>query len=135
MTRRRGGTGQSLVEFAFILPIFLLMLLILFDFGRVIFAQNAITQDAQGATRFASVSAPQTDAAIRQRAKAISPGPALPDSAIKGDGGGSFYPNGASAGNKVVVEIEIHIPVITPLLSTIVGGDFTLSSRSEELIK
>ena len=43
--------GQALVEFALVLPIFLLILMTLLDFGRVIYAQHTINQDAAGGAR------------------------------------------------------------------------------------
>ena len=129
----RHGNGQSIAEFAVVLPIFMLVLLILFDFGRVIYAQNAITENARAATRFASVSAPQTDSAIRQRARVMPPGVEYPDSAITGDGG-SFYPTGTVEGSRVVVHITIEVPLVTPIISNIVGGSFTLTVTSEDLV-
>ena len=57
---RRGGPrsrGQALVEFAFVLPIFLLILFSLIDFGRVIYAQHTINQDAAEGARVGAVSA------------------------------------------------------------------------------
>ncbi len=132
-TRRR-ARGQSLTEVAFVLPIFLLLLMILVDFGRVVYAQNAISQNAHAATRFGSVSAPQTDAAIRQRARLVPPGAELPDSAITGEGG-LFYPDGTTEGSRVVVQIEVDVPILTPIISTVIGGSFTVISRSEDLVR
>jgi len=38
--RRRGarGNGQALVEFALVIPLFLLLMVALFDMGRAVFA-------------------------------------------------------------------------------------------------
>jgi Flp pilus assembly protein TadG len=55
MIRRREQRGQALVEFALILPIFLLILFGLFDFGRAIYAYNTISQAAREAARLAIV--------------------------------------------------------------------------------
>ena len=46
MIRPRDHRGQSLVEFALILPIFVLILVGLFDFGAGIYAFNTISQAA-----------------------------------------------------------------------------------------
>lgn len=48
--------GQALVEFALILPVFVLLLVGLLDVGRVVFAYNDASHAARDATRFASVS-------------------------------------------------------------------------------
>jgi Flp pilus assembly protein TadG len=51
----RRHRGQGLVEFAVVLPIFLVMLFGIVDFGRVIWATNSLTNAATEATRFAIV--------------------------------------------------------------------------------
>jgi hypothetical protein len=55
MKRRDGTRGQSLVEFALTLPIFLLLLVSVFDLGHVVWANNAISTAAREAARFAVV--------------------------------------------------------------------------------
>jgi Flp pilus assembly protein TadG len=47
--------GQTLVEFALILPIFVLLLVGIFDFGRAIYAYNTIANAAREAVRVAIV--------------------------------------------------------------------------------
>jgi hypothetical protein len=51
----RRERGQGLVEFAVVLPVFLVMLLGIVDFGRVVWATNSLTNAATEATRFAIV--------------------------------------------------------------------------------
>jgi hypothetical protein len=51
----RRERGQGLVEFAVVLPVFLMMLLGIVDFGRVVWATNSLTNAATEATRFAIV--------------------------------------------------------------------------------
>ena len=51
------GRGQTLVEFALVLPIFLLILMSLLDFGRIVYAQHTINQDAAEGARVGAVSA------------------------------------------------------------------------------
>ena len=60
--RRSGGAqasriarGQALVEFALVLPVFLLVMLALFDTGKGIFSNNTIAQAAREGARLASV--------------------------------------------------------------------------------
>src|SRR5688500_18998646 len=47
--------GQALVEFALVLPLFILMLVGVFDFGRIIWARNALENAAREGARFAIV--------------------------------------------------------------------------------
>jgi hypothetical protein len=49
--RRDHGRGQSLVEFALILPIFLMLLFGLFDLGRAVYAWSTINNAAREAGR------------------------------------------------------------------------------------
>ena len=51
----RRGRGQALVEFALVIPLFLLMLIALFDLGRAVFAYNTLTNAAREGARIAIV--------------------------------------------------------------------------------
>jgi len=50
-----GSSGQALVEFALVLPIFLLMLFAIIDIGRVIWANDDLANAAREGARWASV--------------------------------------------------------------------------------
>jgi len=52
--RKRAG-GQGLVEFALVLPVFMVMLIGMVDLGRAIWANNSVANAAREAARFASV--------------------------------------------------------------------------------
>jgi Flp pilus assembly protein TadG len=62
----RRSKGQGLVEFALIFPILILIIVAVFDVGRLVFAYNTITNAAREATRFGIVD--QTAAAIKAEA-------------------------------------------------------------------
>ena len=66
-SRRPRSRGQSLVEFALVFPIFLLVFVALFDLGRAVFAYNTLTNAAREGARLAIVN--QTSASIISRAK------------------------------------------------------------------
>lgn len=58
MTPTRGrvrAIGQSLVEFALVIPLFLVLLFAIVDVGRVVWASNTLSNAAREATRFAIV--------------------------------------------------------------------------------
>ena len=59
--------GQALVEFALVIPIFLLFLVALFDVGRAVFAYNTLTNAAREGARLAIVN--QYEPSIIQHAK------------------------------------------------------------------
>lgn len=55
--RSRHSAGQTLVEFALVLPIFLVMLFGIVDAGRFIYLSSVVSQAAREAARVASVEA------------------------------------------------------------------------------
>ena len=95
LRHRSRARGQGLVETALVLPIFLLLMMTLLDFGRVIYAQHTIAQDAREAVRRGMVSATQLKTAdfparfqaIRDAARVMSPAVPITDEAIFGGGG------------------------------------------------
>ncbi len=52
---RRRRRGQALVEFALVLPAFLIMLMAVVDIGRAIWAQNSVAAAAREGARYAIV--------------------------------------------------------------------------------
>src|SRR5688500_16640261 len=78
MRRRERSHGQALVEFALIIPIFVLLLVGIFDLGRGVYAWSTLNNAAREGTRQAIVD--QTPAHIRSRAAqhsvALGVGPA-----------------------------------------------------------
>jgi len=64
---RQHRRGQALVEFAFVLPILILLLVGIFDFGRAIYAFNTVNNAAREGVRLAIVN--QNCDAIGQVAK------------------------------------------------------------------
>jgi Flp pilus assembly protein TadG len=51
----RDGRGQGLVEFALVFPVLIVLLLAIFDVGRLVFAYNDITNAARDGVRVAIV--------------------------------------------------------------------------------
>lgn len=64
-TRSRGPRGQSLVEFALVFPLVMILLLAVFDVGRAVFLYNGLTNAAREGARLAVVN--QDKALIVQR--------------------------------------------------------------------
>ena len=65
--RRHRSRGQALVEFAFALPIFLMLLMGIVDLGTAVFTYNSLTNAAREGARLAIVN--QDTARIIQRAE------------------------------------------------------------------
>jgi Flp pilus assembly protein TadG len=132
----------------------MLLLFALLDFGRVIYAQQTIQQDAREGARaglVAALDSPVTTASyqkIRDAALKMTPGVTLGNANITGSTGGCsqtvtdsissgtcFFPDGvtctsASSPPRVVVKISVTVPLITPILSNIVGSSYTPTAQS-----
>ena len=72
LNRRTETSGQGLVEFALVFPIFVIMLFGLFDVGRAVFAYNAITNSAREGTRLGIVNQDVATIRIHDPAKAYA---------------------------------------------------------------
>jgi Flp pilus assembly protein TadG len=66
---RRPQRGQTLVEFALVFPIFLVVLLATFDIGRGVFAYNSVTNAAREGARLAIVNQDKTLVLARIRSQ------------------------------------------------------------------
>ena len=122
--RRDRGRGQSLVEFALIFPILILILVAIFDLGRLVFAYNTITNAAREATRYGIVN--QTEASIQ--AEAINQATSL--GLVNANVDVEFCNADASVCNKtkpttldslVQVRVTYSWTAITPIIGNIVG--------------
>lgn len=132
--RRRGASsesrGQSLVEFALILPIFVLLLVGILDFGRAVFAFNTLNNAAREGGRLAIVD--QTATHIQEMAAGrtgfldVQPSdvsldfrdPDDVDSAGSCDGSPG---DNAIVGCLAVVRVTYEYNAATPILSQIIG--------------
>jgi Flp pilus assembly protein TadG len=130
--------GQSLVEFALMVPLFALLLFGLLDFGRVIYTQNTLAQAAREATRVAILEPTSSSTkfdAIRAAARSAAVGVALSDDDILGSGcNDCFYPSGAASGEIAVVTVTSTVTLATPLLAQVLGGSFNVQSTSRAVI-
>lgn len=122
--------GQALVEFALVIPLFLLLLVGLFDLGRAVFAYNTLTNAAREGARIAIVN--QYKPSIIQRAKDQTAIVELNDPSVSID----FYQVNAdgtadtstrcalvAVGCLAVVSFEATYRPITPFISNIIFGN------------
>lgn len=134
---RRDARGQSLVEFALIVPVFVLLLVGLFDVGRAVYAYNTVNNAAREGARWAIVD--QTPQHIQNRAstRAASLGIAEDDVYVDfrltsdPDSEGScdaFEPDGVSEGESsgitrcmVVVQVPYPYEAATPIVGQLLG--------------
>jgi Flp pilus assembly protein TadG len=130
-TRRRGANsdrGAAAVEFALLLPLLLLLVFGIIDFGRAINAQITINQAARegarvlalpGGTAQAAAPAPSGELAYQARALAAATGLSgvtitdLPDTDSPAETG---CPAGAGAtGDDAVVQVTYKFKFVTPI--------------------
>jgi len=134
----RRSSGQALVEFSLIIPLFLLLLVGLFDLGRAVFAYNTLTNAAREGARIAIVN--QYKPSIIQHAKNSTAIVELNDPSVQVD----FYQTNTdgtadtsrpcalvAVGCLAVVSFEATYQPMTPIISNIVfkdGVDFKATS-------
>ncbi|MGD0204933.1 MAG: TadE/TadG family type IV pilus assembly protein [Dehalococcoidia bacterium] len=132
ITRRtgKGQAGQSLVEFTLVLPIFLLVLFAIIDFGMAFNAWITVTNSAREGGRLATLGATAT--AVEQRVRTATS--TLDQSKLTV----TVTNAQGTSGDPVVVNVSYKYSLITPLanIMTIVGGGtikqtFTLSSTAD----
>jgi hypothetical protein len=123
------GRGQSLVEFALVIPLFLLILIGVFDLGRGVFAYNTLTNAAREGARMAIVN--QDTATIIAEAKTSTAIVELNDPSVRigfyemADDGSPDLSDPCSpvaVGCLAVVSFEADYRPITPLIGNIVFG-------------
>jgi PKD repeat protein len=147
------GRGQSLAEFALILPVLILIVLIALDFGRALYGwvtlQNATRIAANYAALYpegwkgAGEPAVQADYETLTEydldtanctAPGTPPAPVFTDGPDTAVGGGSAD-TAFDIGDTVVVELSCTFSPLTPIISGIVGTNVQLSARSEFRIR
>ena len=137
-TRQRKSRGQSITEFALILPILILAMLIVLDFGRLFFSYVTLNNASRIAANFgatdpgAFTGTPDTatfnavvlreTAGLNCKLRADSKGnnPPLPT-----------YPNGTGLGAMSVETMTCDFNLITPVIGQIVGGKLPISATAQ----
>ena len=136
--RSRGIRGQALVEFALVIPIFLLVMIALFDLGRAVFAYNTLTNAAREGARMAIVN--QDVPTIVSRAKSQTAIVELDDPSVSvhfyqtatdGTADLSTPCSPIAVGCLAIVSFEATYHPITPIISNILfGSGVTFSAKS-----
>ena len=133
--------GQGLTEFALVIPIFLLIIIALFDLGRAVFAYNTLTNAAREGARIAIVN--QYTPSIIAHAKAMTQIVELDDPSVSvhfwqvaEDGTpDKKLPECndlVAVGCLAVVSFEATYHPITPFVSDIIfGGGVTFTAVSQ----
>lgn len=125
--------GASAVEFALVLPILMVLVLGLIQFGFIFFHYISITHASREGARWAALEQPDAD--VRLKVKNSAPGLALTDADIDIDPAGD---RSSHIGDPVKVTVRYKTPVIAPLIGDVIGvagPDITLSSSATQRIE
>lgn len=113
--------GQALVEFALILPVLLLLLFGIVEFGRVYNAGLTVNQAARVGARTAGLGAGDMEitAAVQQAAPVLDPAKLAvsvePEASLR------------SRGQEVTVKVSYPVTVVVPFISAITGETVEVS--------
>ncbi len=120
--RLRGGRGQSLVEFAVVFPVFILLLAGMVDFGLGLYANVTIINAAREGARLGVTLQPMNTSAIDTRVRSMATGL---DQAQLGVTSTCLRPSGSTfvactspswvAGDSVKVNVTYHYSMVWPL--------------------
>jgi hypothetical protein len=126
---RHIAKGQSLVEFALVIPILLLVIFGLFDLGYAVFIKNMLSNAAREGAR-TGIIITKTDADIRARVRAAAPGLNLPDPQIPIDP----HPNNRKFDEPITVTVTYTYTPFTPVIGGITGS-VPMSSTSVMIVE
>ena len=154
--RRTRSRAQGLVEFALVLPVLLLLLLLAIDFGRALYGWVILQNSARIAANFAGLNPDaweQNIDPVKDRYQAdisadldtancsrpVSPTTPLPDPVFT-DGPDSTVSGGSAdsqydVGDTVTVVLNCTFRPITPIIGAILGNSITLTASSEFRIR
>lgn len=131
--RRSGHRGQALVEFAIILPVFMLLFLTAIDFGRLFFSYIEVSNAAREAAAYGAgdpTNLPAMTARARQETNAQAQGGENPITvtAACADAGGAALScasaaGGSGTGNTITTNVDEKFTFFTPLIGGLFNGN------------
>lgn len=125
--------GATAVEFALVLPILVLLVFGIIQFGFIFFHYISITHAAREGARWAALEQPDTE--VRLRVKNSAPGLTIPDADI------TIVPAGDRSGRigePVEVTVKHKTMIIVPLMGQamgVSGTHITLSNAATQRIE
>lgn len=132
---RRSGRGQGLVEFALIVPVLMLILLLGLDFGRVFFGWVGLTNASRIGASYAAAhptawgSPGNATERASYNAQILADAAAL-NCALPGTLPTPTFAAGTDLGDTAQVTLTCTFTLITPLVSEILGNSITIAAES-----
>jgi Flp pilus assembly protein TadG len=143
--RRRSSRGQSLVEFALVLPVLLILVLMAIDFGRLFSSWVTLNNAARVAANYAAANPYEAFGAGSDyetqvnkegfgslNATCATAGVPVPDFA---DTAVDTNTTKRNMGDVATVSISCNFKVLTPIISAVVGSSFPVSASSSFTIR
>lgn len=121
---RRDSRGQAIVEMALVLPIFILLVMGIIDFGRLYNAQISITHASREGARQAAVGTLDSQVTTLVKGAATGLDPAKITIAILP------APSGRRKGDPITVSVTYRLELITPIIGTMLGGTRDLTAST-----
>ena len=110
---RRSESGVALIEFAFVLPILLVLAMGMLDFGRAFHMKSLLDQAAREGARVAVVTTPDVDI-VESRVNAVLASGGITPTSVAVDG--------PDAANLVTVTVNATFTFITPGVFAMLPG-------------
>lgn len=120
--------GQALVEMALILPVLILLIFGMMDFGRVLKANLTATEASREIARVAALKGNATDADA-----VVSTTVANATAAIEGVLVVNITPTSSTArtsGQEITVVVQTNVEILTPLINTMLTNPFPVSGTT-----
>lgn len=158
LPRRSDERGQSLVEFALTIPLVILLMIGLFDLGRIVFINNSLSDGAKHGARHAVIDPRGTDycARVDDAVRTATRGQPLVRYQVvyesidqaggvfgtyqlceDGGNGDDFGGLGleVSPGDRVTIELGADVGLITPFVAAATGrSNFNLDARATMVV-
>jgi competence protein ComGC len=118
--------GQTLVELALVLPIIILILFGILEFGRIFHSYIVITNAAREGVRLGAVGKPDEEiiSRIRETAPLYEVDTRLQVTRLEPD------ESARTSGLPMTVEITYDVELVTPLFSSVLPNPVTLKSKA-----
>lgn len=122
MLKSFNNKGQAMVETVLVLPVLLLILIGILDFGRIFYTRVALENSARNAARIGIIT--NSDAEINQTVLETTSD--LDSSSLVI----SILPieSVRHSGEALTVSISYDVPIYTPLMSNVIGNPVTVSA-------
>ncbi|MDD2433344.1 MAG: TadE/TadG family type IV pilus assembly protein [Clostridia bacterium] len=124
---RREGKGQALVEMALLLPLLLLLLFGIIEFGRVMSASFIVTHGAREGARYGAVGATDSEIVTRIQTKAAV---ALYDPEDPTKLSIEIGRTGPVKGGDIEVKVSYAVTLYLPLIPEFTGNPLTVVGTS-----